>query len=220
MNQRGFSALVVILVMMVVGLLGVVGWLVYDRQNDNTNNKEAVVTQPTSKDADTASDSGQKTVDGITYTVPTGWKAAKDPFQNPEETGSEPYLRSPDYKEAGDGQLGVMSGAFINFRKLEWVGIDATTTPEQAANVVKNGEGGYLDPASVKLTAAGGKQVVMFNSGHNTDGVTVFYKTSGGQWLDATFGTAAGGDADYDAQKSPHYKTYLGWLDEFVALNP
>ncbi len=34
-NQKGFSVVEVLIVIIIVGLLGVVGWLVYDRQNKN-----------------------------------------------------------------------------------------------------------------------------------------------------------------------------------------
>lgn len=222
-NQKGFSPVEILIIIVVVGLLGVVGWLVYDRQKSQTDNKEAVPTQETQKtneNADSTKDSVYKTEDGIEYTVPASWKTAKGPFQDSEVTGSGQYLLSPDYKEAGGGQLFIEAGAYINFQKLEWVGIDANTTPEQAVTVVKNGEGGYLDPKSVKLVTVGGKQVVMFNAGHTTDGVTVFYKTSSRQWLDTSFSTTSGRDGNYNAQDSPDYKTFLSWLEEFIKLNP
>src|SRR5690606_15834829 len=144
----------VLIVIVVVGLLGAVGWLVYDRQNNKADDKEAVSTQETqqtNENADTTKDSDYKTVDGIKYTVPASWKTAKGPFQDSEVSGSGQYLLSPDYKEAGGGQLFIEAGAYINFQKLEWVGIDKNTSVQQAASVVKNGEGGYLDSASVKV---------------------------------------------------------------------
>lgn len=225
-NQKGFSVVEILIVIVVVGLLGAVGWLVYDRQKNKTDNKEVTSTQETqqttSNNSETATqESDYKTLDGVKYTVPTDWKTAKGPFQDSEvAAGSGQYLLSPDYKEAGGGPLFIEAGAYIHFQKLEWVGIDSNTTPEQAVNVVKNGEGGYLDPKSVKLTPIGGEQVVMFNAGHTTDGVTVFYKTSSGQWLDTSFSTTTGGDGNYNAQDSPHYKTFLSWLEEFIKLNP
>ncbi len=221
-NQKGFSVVEVLIVIVVVGLLGAVGWLVYDRQKNNTNNKDASSTQETQSpndNADSTKDSAYKTLDGIKYTVPVSWKTAKEPFQDTKIAGSGQYLLSPDYKEAGGGQLFIESGANINFQKLEWVGIDSSTTPEQAINVVKNGEGGYLDTKSVKLTTIGGKQVVMFNAGHTTDGVTAFYKTPGNQWLQAIFSTTTGDDGSYNAQENTHYNTFLNWLEEFITLN-
>lgn len=39
-NQKGFSVLEILIVVVVVGLLGAVGWLVYDRQKSKTSNQE------------------------------------------------------------------------------------------------------------------------------------------------------------------------------------
>ncbi len=36
-NQKGFSVIEILLVIVVVGLIGTVGWLVYDRQNNNSD---------------------------------------------------------------------------------------------------------------------------------------------------------------------------------------
>jgi type II secretory pathway pseudopilin PulG len=38
-NQKGFSVVEILIIMVVVGLLGAVGWLVYDRQNNKADNK-------------------------------------------------------------------------------------------------------------------------------------------------------------------------------------
>ncbi len=216
-NQKGFSVVEILIIIVIVGLLGAVGWLVYDRQKSKT------VSVPNAQLAETANieqstkESDYKTTEGIKYTVPSGWTNAKGPFKS-AETGSGQYLLSPDYKEAGGGQLFIDAGAFIYFQKTEWVGIDSKTTPAQAVSVIKNTEGSYLDTGSVKLTDVGGKQVVMFNAGHTTDGVTIIYKTSGGQWLDAGFSTTT--DGSYNARDSSHYKTFLSWAEQFIQLNP
>lgn len=53
-NQKGFSVVEILIVIVVVGLLGAVGWLVYDRQNSKDNStqtttqKENQTKQPTS----------------------------------------------------------------------------------------------------------------------------------------------------------------------------
>lgn len=44
------------------------------------------------------------------------------------------------------------------------VRFDKCTSVEQAASVVKNGEDGYFDTASVKVSKVGGVQVVMFDA--------------------------------------------------------
>ncbi len=232
LNQKGYSVIEIVLVLVIVGLIGTVGWLVYDRQNNKAENNETTNARQAEDDEttsaqqvedddsrETTKESDYKTHDGIKYTVPTDWVGAKGPFKDSEiEVGGQ-YLLSPDYEEAGGGQLFIEAGAYINFQKLEWAGIDKNTSVEQAASVVKNGEGGYLDSDSVEVSKVGDVQVVMFDAGHTTDGVTVFYKTSNGQWLDASFSTTTGGDGNYNAQDSPHYKTFLAWLELFTELN-
>lgn len=39
-NQKGFSVVEILIVIAVVGILGTVGWLVYDRQKSKTDNKD------------------------------------------------------------------------------------------------------------------------------------------------------------------------------------
>lgn len=48
-NQKGFSVIEVLIVVVIVGLLGAVGWLVYDRQKNQTDNKDTAA--PTSEQA-------------------------------------------------------------------------------------------------------------------------------------------------------------------------
>lgn len=42
-HQKGFSVVEILVVIVIVGLLGAVGWLVYDRQNSKTKNSDEVV---------------------------------------------------------------------------------------------------------------------------------------------------------------------------------
>jgi len=62
-NQKGFSVVEVILVVVIVGLLGVVGWLVYDRQQDKTADSQ------TTKQTATTSTSEEKKVEFKKYTI-------------------------------------------------------------------------------------------------------------------------------------------------------
>lgn len=226
-NQKGFSAVVIILVIVVVGLIAAVGWLVYDRQNNTVANSELENTQQQQQEEEAEPEVSTKeepeldvkSAEGIKYTVPTDWITAKGPFNDPEVEGSGQYLLSPDYKESGFGQLSIEQGAYINFHTLEWAGITKNTTIAEAAQIIKNGEGGYLDSDSVEVTKVGEAEVVMFNTGHTTDGVSVFHKTASGQWLSVTFSTITGGDGNYNAQDSSHYKTFQSWLATFIELN-
>ncbi len=47
-NEKGFSLVAILIAVVLVGLLGTVGWLVYDRQNDN-NKVSPATTNTTSK---------------------------------------------------------------------------------------------------------------------------------------------------------------------------
>lgn len=46
-NQKGFSVVEILIVIVVVGLLGTVGWLVYDRQKGKTDNQQTSKTTTT-----------------------------------------------------------------------------------------------------------------------------------------------------------------------------
>ncbi|MBP7807267.1 prepilin-type N-terminal cleavage/methylation domain-containing protein [Candidatus Saccharibacteria bacterium] len=123
-NQNGFSVVEVIVVLVVVVLLGTVGWLVYDRQqskNDNT----AVTTQ-TTQPATTNSDSETNKAEDKTATYTHS--ELKYSFDHPKEwtiekvakpegfTGvySKVHIKSANYKEKTDDAYGgVTKGAIV-----------------------------------------------------------------------------------------------------------
>lgn len=53
-KQRGFTIVEVLIVIVIVGLLGAVGWLVYDRQKSDDNSSQRTTTQDTSGQKPTA----------------------------------------------------------------------------------------------------------------------------------------------------------------------
>lgn len=126
---------------------------------------------------------------------------------------------SPDYEEAGLGQLSIKSGAFIHFDELKSENINSKTSTEEALRIHKNSVGGYYDKDSIKLVSINDKEVITYDSGHTTDGVSAVYKTEGGKWLIAEFTTKTSAKDGYNAQESPHYATFTSWLEEFVKLN-
>lgn len=224
-NQKGFSVIEIILVLFVVTLVGAVIWMAVDRQKieldtANSNNNQTIQQDEDNQQGGITPQSDIKTVDNIKYIVPSNWVAARGPFNDSGVEGSGQYLLSPDYKEAGLGQLSIAQGAYINFHELEWAGIDSNTSVEEAANVVKKTEGAYLDTNSVKVSVVGGVNVVTYNGGHTTDGVRILHKTSSSRWLLASFNTTSSNDAIYNAQNSSHYETFEAWLLKFIELNP
>ncbi len=52
-NQKGFSVVEILIVIVIVGLLGTVGWLVYDRQQSKTSDSQTT-TQPTEQKQETS----------------------------------------------------------------------------------------------------------------------------------------------------------------------
>jgi hypothetical protein len=218
-KQKGFSAVEVLVIVVVVAVLGFVGWRVYDSQQSKTENSQAEATPKTemSDDEPTVSEP-EDTSSNFTYSVPSGWKNV-DHWSEPYKTGTGNILISPDYKEGGTGQLSIVSGAFINFYEIGPNTVNPATL-EEAMDMYKNDDsGGYLDRDSVKITEAGGKQVIMYDSGHTTDAVTVTYISADDAWLEVSFNVGSGENSDNDAQSSPYYQTFLTWLDEFVSQN-
>lgn len=122
-NQKGFSVVEVIVVIVAVGLLGAVGWLVYDRQKPKTDST-TTTTQPT-QTVSTSNDAEKKEANKTdTYTNselkysfdhPKGWTVAK--IAKPEGfTGvySQVHIKSADYKEkTNEVYGGVVKGAVI-----------------------------------------------------------------------------------------------------------
>lgn len=77
-NQKGFSVVEIFIVIVVIGLIGAVGWLVYSRQKSKSNNKETT-TQTNQQEIYTVSDSNaqiykSKLYPSLTFAVPSGWQ--------------------------------------------------------------------------------------------------------------------------------------------------
>ncbi len=80
-NQKGFSVVEILIIIVVVGLLGVVGWFVYDRQKDKTSDTSN--TQASTMQKDEASKQETKKADpnegylvvkewGVRFKTPSG----------------------------------------------------------------------------------------------------------------------------------------------------
>lgn len=225
-KEKGFGIVETLLVIVLLGLIGTVSWLVYERQqernaaNANTPQQTNQTDQVNKTTGETNEELSYNTVDGVNYSIPAGWKNVIEP-RAPYEAGEGNYLISPDYIEKDLGQLFIEAGGYIHFAVLDWVGIDAKTSIEQAANRLKTQENtAYYDATSVRVTKIGDKQVVIYDGGHTTDGVNIMHKNSDNKWLEAGFTTVGGGDAEYNAQDSEHYQTFLDWLEDFIELNP
>lgn len=67
-NQQGFSAVELVLAIVVLGLLVAVGWLVYDRQNTSDTKSNDETTENSEVQTDQAVEEVQPS-----YTLPEGW---------------------------------------------------------------------------------------------------------------------------------------------------
>lgn len=83
-NQKGFSVVEILIIIVVVGLLGAVGWLVYDRQNSKESKEQAITSQNnTQTTQETAAFTDCHTeVDKVTKTLDSGmtlyeWKTVE-----------------------------------------------------------------------------------------------------------------------------------------------
>ena len=81
LNQKGFSTVEVILVIIVLGLLGAVGWLVFDKQNNKDTNPQ----QPNQQGQDTTpSDKKAATVDAYADWNTASFELAQASFKYPK----------------------------------------------------------------------------------------------------------------------------------------
>src|SRR4051812_2710121 len=81
-NQRGFSAVEAILILVIISILGFAGWFVYNAQKstnkalDDTSASQSTVATQQTKQTQAADQTG--TVDGlVTFTYPSAWKLSQ-----------------------------------------------------------------------------------------------------------------------------------------------
>lgn len=212
--QKGSKGMKVFVAVVIVGLVGAVGWYVYD-QNKTDSNSTTKISQSETTEAGT----DYNTVEGMKYTVPKDWKNTNS-LSKDAEAGLGQYLLSSDFKESASGQLEAETGASIYFGKLSVEGISSDTSLEQAAEIVKKDENGSVVTESVKITTVLDKQVLMFRTSVTGDNESAYYKSPSGQWY-GIFYTAATIESDSKEFKpNPNYQTFLSWLKDFIRLNP
>ena len=84
-NEKGFSVVEIIIVIVVVGQLGAVGWLVYDRQKTKTDNKDTTIQTSQQEDKKEEIKDTEKVEQFIassfsldTNILPKGWTATNN----------------------------------------------------------------------------------------------------------------------------------------------
>lgn len=91
-NQKGFSVVEILIVIVVVGVLGAVGWLVYDRQSKDKAEPVATTTEIKKEDNE-SSTSAKDPYEGmtkytsekygITFYYPKNWSTEEIPIESP-----------------------------------------------------------------------------------------------------------------------------------------
>lgn len=110
-NNRGFTFLEVLVVVIIVGLLGAVGWLVYDRQKTKTTDSQTN-TQATSQKQETAKVETTTTSSGTqTYVSITQW-GVKLPVDS--SVSGLSYSITGKYASIRSAELDKLSGTCIS----------------------------------------------------------------------------------------------------------
>lgn len=130
-NQRGFNIVEIVMGVVIIGLLGLVGYLFYS--NIQTNNNQSAITKTTEQDTtrgeDTASPTPEpniadeaktetKTFNGgygvnwVTFDYPADWKVALD-AEADDIAGPSIIIKSPEYKVVRLTQSEGPSGNYI-----------------------------------------------------------------------------------------------------------
>jgi prepilin-type N-terminal cleavage/methylation domain-containing protein len=149
-NQKGFSVVEVLIVIVVVGLLGAVGWLVYDRQKSKTNEQPKTTnttktSNTTSTTPSTVKPTSNSTKQTVTYKtakfsfdLPKDWTYSGAPStMGPEEFDG--YIVSPDKKL----QLSVYVQQIADYK-----GSSFSSGPFQDSFTGINGKTYYLEEVS------------------------------------------------------------------------
>jgi prepilin-type N-terminal cleavage/methylation domain-containing protein len=109
-KEQGFSLIEVLLVAVVLGILGVVGWLVYGKQEAKSPVQSAAATDTSKTEAaKPAMERYENKQYGFTLEYPAGWKAQTASADAPLTV----YITSPDLKIQEGGYGGATEGATI-----------------------------------------------------------------------------------------------------------
>lgn len=124
-NEKGFGAVEILLVIVIIGLLGVVGWQFFSRQKDTKNNESAATNseqvkkteepkntqEPTKEVAKTTiypnDNTGNLSKDSYTTTLPSGWSVQKiyEPYNIVKTIGNDKYLISSFIEDNSDRNI-------------------------------------------------------------------------------------------------------------------
>jgi Tfp pilus assembly protein PilE len=137
-NQKGFSVVEILIVVVVVGFIGAVGWLVYDRQKSKTNDNQANTQSSGQKQATKSSSPYTFKELGVSMDILNGWEVKANPTQ---QEGIHFYSWTVE-KAGADGKIELSSTGFRGgFEACEGSGSLTAATikevaPTQNANFI------------------------------------------------------------------------------------
>ena len=114
-NQKGFSIVEILVIMVVVGFLGAVGWLVYERQKNKTSSQQPVTTQASEQKQETPKEETKKSAPysfkelGISMEVLNGWEVKTS---HTKKEGVNFYDWTVE-KAGADGKISLSSSDFM-----------------------------------------------------------------------------------------------------------
>lgn len=174
-NQKGFSVFEILIVIVVVGLLGAVGWLVYDRQKSKPD-KQQTSTQKSEQEqevpkqetkavikCDTSLKEFKSEKIGISFCYPETWKTdIRDTAIN--HIVGIVTLTSPDYIEVAAGYGGSITGSkvYVSVYKIDQLG--ASHTP--VSKILDGTEESKMVYFEVKAAQIAGKDGASFIAGY------------------------------------------------------
>jgi type II secretory pathway pseudopilin PulG len=88
-NEKGFGVVEILVVLVIVGLIGTAGWLVYARQNNKTDNKQSNTQAGQQEKEETTKNEAPQEL--IWQQAENGWR----PTQTPPACPNQPIMKSP-----------------------------------------------------------------------------------------------------------------------------
>lgn len=159
-HQKGFSVVELLIIIVIVGLIGTVGWLVYDRQKSkaktNESTKTEVVTDPAENKQTTSAPAGKTPLvtEDFTLVLPEGFKESSDGriftfVGTPKKTYS--YIDDKgnyfEYNVRSEGGSGYSPDFSWTFTQTgDKITLDKTTT-----SVCTNTESGFCTSGNNRL---------------------------------------------------------------------
>jgi prepilin-type N-terminal cleavage/methylation domain-containing protein len=202
-NQKGFSVVEILIVVVIVGLISAVGWLVYDRQQSKVDNRGAIpVTQTSQQEQKTADQNDSKQQEntvqysiydknGVRFEYPLDWKV--------DNSTNSALIQSPDYSKEGLQAMKINSGAFVE--------VSQTDIPQKAYTADNFQDWGYQyygDTKNAKVITVNAQKVVQFEAQHRNgnygwDSTTTIFFKSDGTKIEVRFGYKVGDRQTHNA---------------------